>query len=146
MQRVGREFWDAAIAAGRPLAIEPEGGGYPDTNRSADAAQWNASGWSTLGWAYQWIGTSTSDNETTVYRDAPGVDRAKWLEPRGRHLTHVTDRWRKQRVTAIQLAFFNANGYERRARHAGCTTSACRLHHECMTVASRVHAGCITVT
>ena len=27
-------------------------------------------------------------------------------------MTHVTDRWRKQRGTALQLAFFNANGYE----------------------------------
>jgi hypothetical protein len=28
------------------------------------------------------------------------------------HLTHVTDRWRKHRLPAIQLAYFNANGYE----------------------------------
>ena len=112
MQRVGKEFWDASVAAGRPIAIEPEGGGYPDTNGTADLAQWNATSWTPLGWAYHWIGTETSDNETTVYLDAPGVDRAKWLEPHGRHLTHVTDRWRKQRLRALQLAFFNANGYE----------------------------------
>ena len=67
MQRVGREFWDASIAAGRPLAIEPEGGGYPDSNATADAQQWNATSWSGLGWAYHWLGTATTDNETTVY-------------------------------------------------------------------------------
>jgi iron(II)-dependent oxidoreductase len=49
IQRVARTFWEAGTAAGRPLAIEPEGGGYPDTNTSADASQWNASGWSSLG-------------------------------------------------------------------------------------------------
>ena len=36
----------------------------------------------------------------------------KWLDPRGRHLTHVCDRWSKSRATAIQLAFFNGDGYE----------------------------------
>ena len=112
IQRVSRSFYTAGLAAGRALAIEPEGGGYPDTNMSADAAQWSATNWSPLGWGYCWLGTAKSDNETTVYLAAPGVDRAKWLEPQGRHLTHVTDRWRKRRVPALQLAFFNANGYE----------------------------------
>ena len=36
----------------------------------------------------------------------------KWLDPRGRHLTHVCDRWSKSRAAAIQLAFFNGDGYE----------------------------------
>jgi hypothetical protein len=76
IQRVSRSFYAAGLAAGRALAIEPEGGGYPDTNTSADAAQWSATNWSPLGWGYCWLGTAKSDNETTVYLAAPGVDRA----------------------------------------------------------------------
>ena len=38
---VPRSFWDAAAAAGYPLAFEPEGGG-------SDAAL----NWATMGWGY----------------------------------------------------------------------------------------------
>lgn len=51
VKRVGREFWEAGIKAGRPLAIEPEAGGYPDGNTSEFDEQWNATGWTSMGWA-----------------------------------------------------------------------------------------------
>jgi len=34
----------------------------------------------------------------------------KWLD--GRHMTHVVDRWKKDRTTLLQYAFFNAIGFE----------------------------------
>jgi hypothetical protein len=110
MRRVPREFWSASVAAGRPMAIEPEGGGYPDTTSVADEAQFNSSRWMPLGWAYLWEGILKADNETTKYLPRPGVDRGKWLDPEGRHLSHVTDRWRKERLVAIRLGFFNGEG------------------------------------
>eukprot|EP00913_Durusdinium_trenchii_P002126 g1963.t2 len=65
--------------------------------------------WTPLGWGY--FGHKI-DKMTYSYDFAPGVDKLKWLDPKGRHLTHVCDRWSKNRTSAIQLAFFNGDGYE----------------------------------
>ena len=85
---VNRSFWDAALRAGGPTAIEPELGGD----------EWTL--WYTkLSWGY-W----------TPYSYVPAVDRWKYLEHR--HLTHVCERWATDRHDGLQAAFFNGCGYE----------------------------------
>ena len=90
MSPIGREFYTASLAAGHPLALEPENGLGKDIGALA---------WNTLSWGYWW-----------PYQFSPGVDRYKFLEPR--HLTHVCDRWAHDRTDMLQYAFFNGDGYE----------------------------------
>lgn len=74
-----------SLKLGKPLALEPEGGGNED-----------AINWATLGWGY-WD-----------YKFIPGVDRWKWLaSPR---ITHCCDRWNKNKTDNLQYAFFNGDG------------------------------------
>lgn len=103
MMYIPEEFWRASLRLGYPIAAEPEGGGF-----SCDG-NWSSAGWTPLGWGY--FGHKI-DKMTYSYDFAPGVDKLKWLDPKGRHLTHVCDRWSKNRTSAIQLAFFNGDGYE----------------------------------
>lgn len=103
MLTIPEEFWRSSLRVGHPIAAEPEGGGY------SCAGNWTSAGWTPLGWGY--FGHKV-DKMTCSYDFAPGVDKVKWLDPKGRHLTHVCDRWSKNRTSAIQLAFFNGDGYE----------------------------------
>jgi len=91
MSSVTPDFFDNAVADGRPLALEPEWG------LSADAI--NGLGWNVMSWGY-WNYTSF----------APMVSRNKWLEPR--HQAHVNDRWSTSKIPMLQLAFFNGTGME----------------------------------
>ena len=43
-------------------------------------------------------------------RNAPLVAKYKWLEPR--HMTHISDRWQRDKNTDLQYAFFNGVGME----------------------------------
>jgi formylglycine-generating enzyme required for sulfatase activity len=106
MGYIYREFWDAGVQASHPFVGEAEGGGY---GSSTDEA-WSSSAWAPLGWGYFFAGQL--DSVTQVYGPEPGVDKLKWLDPRGRRMTHVCDRWAKQRWEPIQLALFNGIGYE----------------------------------
>lgn len=91
MAGVGQEFYEAALKAGGPLALEPENGlGNDQTNLV----------WDVMSRGY-WSG---------VNGPVPAVDRYKWIEPR--HLTHVCDRWAHDRNRWLQDAFFNGDGYE----------------------------------
>jgi iron(II)-dependent oxidoreductase len=88
LEVVDESFWQAALHTGGPTAIEPEEGGD----------EWSL--WYTkLGWGY-W----------TPYSYVPAVDRWKYLEHR--HLTHVCERWARDRHDGLQAAFFNGCGYE----------------------------------
>ena len=87
MPYVPYEFYNKSAAAGRPAALEPEGGG---TEASAK--------WETLGWGY-W-----------KYPLEPQVDKWKWLD--GRRLTNVCDRWAKNHTDNLQAAWFNGDGFE----------------------------------
>jgi formylglycine-generating enzyme required for sulfatase activity len=106
MPYIWREFWDAGLQADYPFVGEAEGGGY---GGSTDEA-WRSAAWAPLGWGYFMSGSL--DSVTSEYWPEPGVDKLKWLDPRGRRMTHVCDRWQKQRWPAIQLALFNGVGYE----------------------------------
>jgi formylglycine-generating enzyme required for sulfatase activity len=84
---VRREFLTASMAVGHPLAFEPE-------NNMGDIAmlQWNHMDWGY--WPYPAI---------------PEVSKYKWLE--SRHLTHVCERWARDRSAGLQATFFNGVGY-----------------------------------
>jgi formylglycine-generating enzyme required for sulfatase activity len=104
MPYIQREFWDAGIQNDYPFVGEPELGGYGNTEAVS------SSNWDPIGWGY-FMGGSL-DSVTQVYWPEPGVDMLKWLDPRGRRMTNICDRWAKQRWEAIQLALFNGVGYE----------------------------------
>ncbi len=89
MGYIPRAFWQAAVEAGYPLALEPEGGGSDESLN-----------WSTLGWGY-WNYSST----------VPVVDRQKFIT-RGRFMTNCCDRWAKNKTDNLQAAWFNGVGYE----------------------------------
>ncbi|CAE7360333.1 SUMF2 [Symbiodinium pilosum] len=105
MKTIPNAFWKAGTLNNYSIAVEPEGSGVP-----CDDLDYSSAGWTPLGWGY--YGHKKADMMTMRYDFAPGVDKMKWLDPQGRHLTHVCDRWSKSRATAIQLAFFNGDGYE----------------------------------
>ena len=82
------QFYRDSVAAGRPAAIQPEGGGT--------AAGLN---FTVFGWGY-W-----------AWEDAvPPVDLLKWLRPA--YLTQACDRWRVDKTDVLQLAYFNGDGVE----------------------------------
>jgi len=78
-------FYDG-LAAGHPLALQPEGG-----------PALNSLEWTKMGWGY-WPSPFI-----------PDVDKWKWLERR--HLTQVCDRWATSHSTDIQQAVFNGDGF-----------------------------------
>lgn len=88
MKSFPREFWDAAIASGHPLALEPELGGTDE-----------ALNWSPMGWGY-W------DNPKV-----PVVDRFKFISE-GKFMTNVCDRFSKDHTDNLQMAWFNGDGFE----------------------------------
>ncbi len=91
MGAVTQDFFDTSLAAGRPLAFEPEGG--------LGGGEIDQLGWNVMGWGY-W-----DNNE-----DIPMVSKAKWLEPR--HMVNLCDRWSTDKTRIIQDAFFNGVGVE----------------------------------
>ena len=85
---VPRAFWDASIAAGHKLALEPELGPASDEMVAYNTMSWGY-------WKYDFV---------------PTVSRYKWLEPR--HMVHVSDRWAHDHLDDLQFAFFNGVGFE----------------------------------
>ena len=88
MPGLGREYLDASMKAGFPLALEPE---------------WNVKdlemvAWNTMSWGY-W-----------QYEQVPVVSKNKWLEPR--HMVNMSERWARDRTDGLQSAYFNGVGYE----------------------------------
>ena len=67
-------------------------------------------GWTTVGWGY-WEAATNNTTAQTTYAVAPGVDRAKWISPYGQRMTHVSDRWARNRTDALHYCYFNAAGY-----------------------------------
>eukprot|EP00054_Salpingoeca_dolichothecata_P010751 m.59824 g.59824 ORF g.59824 m.59824 type:complete len:1092 (-) comp19131_c0_seq3:44-3319(-) len=79
-------FFQESVKQGKPFALEPEGGG--------SEASLN---YQTFGWGY-WN-----------YPQIPMVDTWKWITPH--RVTHVCNRWAKNRTDDLQAAFFNGVGY-----------------------------------
>ena len=86
------DFYAASVAAGNPLALEPEGGGALNTVA-----------WTKLGWGY-WGGPAV-----------PDIDTWKWVEHR--HITHICNRWGTAHTPTpshtldLQQALFNGIGF-----------------------------------
>jgi gamma-glutamyl hercynylcysteine S-oxide synthase len=85
-------FHDASLAAGHPLALEPQ---FEIRDDSL--------GRSTLGWN-DWVTW-----EDVPYPFTPMVSQSRWLEPR--HMVNVTDRFTRDKTDSLQHAFFNGEGY-----------------------------------
>jgi hypothetical protein len=90
MDTMYEEFQAAGAAIGFDLVGEMEGGGYRHNTGWPSDASWASANYDTMGWGYYFNGTM-KDNITYTYWHEPGVDRAKWLEKRGRRQTHVCD-------------------------------------------------------
>ena len=86
MGSMPQEFWAQSVAAGAPLALEPEGGGALETVA-----------WTKMGWGY-WDGDAI-----------PQIDTWKWIERR--HISHICNRWNTQHTIDLQQALFNGNGF-----------------------------------
>jgi iron(II)-dependent oxidoreductase len=59
-------------------------------------------------WCDKWAWGYWQNATTQEYNNIPVVDRMRYLEPR--HMTHVTDRWSRNKTPFIQLAWFNGAG------------------------------------
>lgn len=106
---VSEDYFTQSVARGRPIAIEPEGGGNAfgqkaelkgvhDGYVASDRALHDWLNYQTMSWGY-WS-----------YPPMPMVDRWKWFDTR--HMTHVCDRWRRHRNVNLQAAWINGVGYE----------------------------------
>jgi formylglycine-generating enzyme required for sulfatase activity len=98
MQAVPRMYRIASDKTGHPLAFEPE------SLRVDEALAYNNMNW----------GQATPD---PTAGPRPGgaslvqlVSKYKWLEPR--HMTHICDRWQRDKNVNLQYAFFNGVGME----------------------------------
>ena len=114
MGHIPRAFQDAARAiAGRPIAMEAEGGlGHFLAGGEADL------NYDTLGWAEGFL-----DREVGAPEDAPDVDKAKWVSG-GKAMSSWSDRYAgslvaldqfdaaASKIPALQTQFFNALGFQ----------------------------------
>ncbi|MGC2639517.1 MAG: SUMF1/EgtB/PvdO family nonheme iron enzyme [Acidobacteriaceae bacterium] len=77
----------ASVAAGHPLAFEPEGG------PGDEDVQWDVLTWGQYEFDF-----------------VPTVDKYRWLEPR--HQVNIQGRWNRDKTDDLQYAFFNGEGWE----------------------------------
>ena len=88
MQYMDQDFWLDSVAAGRPLALQPEGG-----------SALNNLNWTKMGWGY-W---------PNDLGKVPVVDAWKVIEHR--HITQICNRWNTNHTVDLQQALFNGNGF-----------------------------------
>lgn len=88
MSGIDSSFWNASVSAGRPLALQPEGGSLLSTLA-----------YDKFGWGY-WM---------NVFETIPIVDPWKVIEHR--HITQICDRWAVDHTTDLLRAFFNGDGF-----------------------------------
>lgn len=85
---VPRAFFDACVALGRPVVVQPE-----STISAEEHLVWNVQSWG-----------------KKVPADViPSVAKFKWLEPR--HMINYENRWGRNRSNDFQYIFFNGVGY-----------------------------------
>ncbi len=84
---IPRAYRTASDESGHPVVLEPE---------LAPAADEQLI-WNNQSWAY-W-----------TFDFAPTASKQKWLE--SRHMSHISDRWARDKTDDLQHAFFNGMGY-----------------------------------
>lgn len=89
--KVPESFWKSAVRANYPIALEPENGG------DLESLNWQTNGWGY--WYYSYRETST-----------PLVDRFKYIT-QGKWMTHLCERWGKDKTKNLHHAWFNGDGY-----------------------------------
>jgi len=94
MEGVTKDFMDAYIEQGYPVALQPE-----VNIKDLKMVEWNR-----LSWGYYF-----PDWDVLKFNYSPGVSLYKWLEPR--HQVDITDRWAVNKTGDLQYAFFNGVGY-----------------------------------
>jgi formylglycine-generating enzyme required for sulfatase activity len=82
-----RAYRTASDKSGHPVVFEPEGAPTADEGLI----------WNNQSWAY-W-----------TFKFVPTASKQKWLEPR--HMSHISDRWARDKTDDLQHAFFNGMGY-----------------------------------
>ena len=82
-----RAYRRASDQTGHPVIFEPEGAPQAD-----EGLMWNNQSWAY--WTFQF---------------QPTASKQKWLEPR--HMSHICDRWARDKTDDLQHAFFNGMGY-----------------------------------
>jgi formylglycine-generating enzyme required for sulfatase activity len=82
-----RAYRTASDKSGHPVVFEPEGAPTADEGLI----------WNNQSWAY-W-----------TFKFVPTASKQKWLEPR--HMSHICDRWARDKTDDLQHAFFNGMGY-----------------------------------
>jgi formylglycine-generating enzyme required for sulfatase activity len=85
---VPRAFFDAGLAVGKPLVLEPE-----STMSAEEQLIWNVQRW----------------GKKVPPDVVPSVAKFKWLEPR--HMINLENRWGRDRSNDFQYIFFNGVGY-----------------------------------
>lgn len=85
---VPRAFFDACLARGRPVVLQPE-----STISAEEQLVWNVQSWG-----------KKAPNEFV-----PPLAKFKWLEPR--HMINYENRWGRDRRHDLQYIFFNGIGY-----------------------------------
>jgi iron(II)-dependent oxidoreductase len=84
---VPRTYRTASDKTGHPVVFEPEGAPQAD-----EGLIWNNQSWAYWNFKFQ-----------------PSASKQKWLEPR--HMSHISDRWARDKTDDLQNAFFNGMGY-----------------------------------
>ena len=103
-------FYTAAVAAGRPIALQSEDGpgfgGYKPNGSLPLSLNWEAMDMGYWGGALgHYTGGGGGD-----WPFAPAVDKWKLFDTR--RITVVSDRWSKNKTNNLQAAFFNGAAYE----------------------------------
>lgn len=103
MVGIPESFYEASVVAGRPAAMQAEGG-----------ASLASLAWTTLGWgeAGGWI------TDDILAPRAPVVATYRWLQPK--RMTNICRRNDHDRNDALQAAFFNGIGYTSWENLWGC--------------------------
>jgi gamma-glutamyl hercynylcysteine S-oxide synthase len=99
MNVVPHSFRIASDKTGRPLAFEPEA-----LNVDVGLAYNN------MNWGQAVIPPGSGSGGGRGSLSVPLVAKYKWLEPR--HMTHISDRWQRDKNVDLQYAFFNGIGME----------------------------------
>eukprot|EP01047_Picozoa_sp_COSAG01_P021803 COSAG01_NODE_1276_length_10938_cov_76.499862_9_plen_199_part_00 len=99
MHAVPENFFTTSVKLGRPVAIEPGGGGVA----SSGSLSWDTLGWGHFGW-----GPNPRQRNRRTPDERLAVDAWKWLEPR--RMTHIEERSSKDHTDALQMALFNGIG------------------------------------